>query len=505
MKIALACTRKTQTAFWIVFLMMLWVGSVANASSLSSCFMDLDGDKVVDGNDMAEFIQQYEANNCTGGCNADYNGNGVVDETDLAEFAEEFGRVDCVDLSSHQAAIVGPLSNTEIAAYQITALSQPAEGPINAAQSNDLQTAGSFDLALSGVADDDWIVVSATGGEDIDHDGDGIVDPLATTSLGTIHAIAKAGDWRNKNLRVTPLTELAYRFSEHLFSEIPQEDLAIRLADLARNLIKTDIDGNGSVDWYDILAFDPANPAHRDKLSTSYDWLSTVNEEGYSILASLLAGDETQMLSCMDDTYSYLMTRFPVPDSRYHSVKITLSVFGAGSATSNAPYSLAVDSTLTEPLLEDHIYLPVDESSLVTFTAAAAPDSQILSWSGCETVSADLSQCTVPLNKSQSVVINFGQTDTLLTGELHDLRNTNNFVYANSISVLIPNDMTDMIAEMASASVDDFIVGDDGGGFLRRITAINQISATNYQLGHCGSYPGRGHPAGDWTSIQADG
>jgi len=154
----------------------------------------------------------------------------------------------------------------------------------------------------------------------------------------------------------------------------------------------------------------------------------------------------------MDDTYSYLMTRFSVPDSRYHSVKITLSVFGAGSATSNVPSNLAVDSTLTEPVFEDHIYLPDGESSLVTFTAAAAPDSQILSWSGCETVSADLSQCTVPLNKSQSVVINFGRTDTLLTGQLHDLRNTNNVLYADSISVFIPDDMTDMIAEMAVAS-----------------------------------------------------
>ena len=107
MNMALPCTRITQTAFWIVFLMMLWICSVANASSLTSCFMDLYGDKDVDGNDIAEFIQQYEANDCTGGCTADYNGNGVMDEPDLAEFAEEFGRVDCVALSSHQAAIVG--------------------------------------------------------------------------------------------------------------------------------------------------------------------------------------------------------------------------------------------------------------------------------------------------------------------------------------------------------------------------------------------------------------
>jgi hypothetical protein len=70
----------------------------------------------------------------------------------------------------------------------------------------------------------------------------------------------------------------------------------------------------------------------------------------------------------MDDTYSYLMTRFAVPDSRYHSVKVTISVFGEGSASSDAPADLTVDSTLPDPVFADHVYLPYDESSLVTFT-----------------------------------------------------------------------------------------------------------------------------------------
>jgi len=58
----------------------------------------LDGDNDVDGNDIAAFVEQYEANDCTGGCSADYNGNGIMDEPDLAEFAEELGRVDCIGI-----------------------------------------------------------------------------------------------------------------------------------------------------------------------------------------------------------------------------------------------------------------------------------------------------------------------------------------------------------------------------------------------------------------------
>ncbi|MCI5125065.1 MAG: DUF1566 domain-containing protein [Candidatus Electrothrix sp. AR5] len=65
---------------------------------------------------------------------------------------------------------------------------------------------------------------------------------------------------------------------------------------------------------------------------------------------------------------------------------------------------------------------------------------------------------------------------------MHDLSRAYNIVGASTVSVLLPDDMDDLIAEIAAANVDDFIVGDDGEGFLRRITGINQISSTYYVL-----------------------
>ncbi|MFA5905397.1 MAG: hypothetical protein WC836_15800 [Desulfobacula sp.] len=58
-------------------------------------------DTVVDGTDLAEFIQQYQAGNCAGGCTADFDGNGVVDAADLTQLAKNFGRTD-------YRALVGP-------------------------------------------------------------------------------------------------------------------------------------------------------------------------------------------------------------------------------------------------------------------------------------------------------------------------------------------------------------------------------------------------------------
>jgi hypothetical protein len=383
---------------------------------------------------------------------------------------------------SHQAVLVGPLAGASIKAFKIAALAAPAEGPKVALQSNNLLSAGTFDLSLAGLADNEWVVVEASSGADIDANGDGITDTSPTENQGTLHALARASDWRTKHLRITPLAEIGYRYVENFASSVSAEELSIRLADLAMYLIKSDINGNGTVDWYDIVTFNPENPAHKAKLAFSYDWLSTANDAGQTILASLRAGETEAVLSQLDSTFSWLMTRFPVPDSRYHSIKVTLAVFGSGRASSGAPHNLLVDSTSTAPVYEDNIFLAGNENEHITFTAAAGDNAKILSWSGCETVSADLKQCTVPLNKSQSVVANFGRTETVLKGIVHDLSRASNILGTNTIAVFLPNDMNDLITEMAAAKVGDFIVGDDDGGFLRKITGLKEISSTYYEL-----------------------
>ncbi len=217
------------------------------------------------------------------------------------------------------------------------------------------------------------------------------------------------------------------------------------------------------------------------------------------------------MLARMDAVYSWLMTRFPVPDSRYHSVKISLAVFGPGRAAAGAPHSLAVDSTLAAPVYEDSLYAPQDDSTTLTLTAIPGPDARILSWTGCDAVSADLGQCVVPLNRSQSVMVNFGRNTTQLTGTVHDLSRTFNIVgfpdaAGNStVSVNIPADMADMIAEMAAAAIGDFVVGPNGGGFLRRITAITPAQPDQLQARHGGGGPGRGHCPGHRPPVPAVG
>jgi hypothetical protein len=66
-------------------------------ASLVSCPGDFDGDRDVDGSDMAVFAADYGRTNCNMGdpCEGDFDVDGDVDSNDLAIFATDFGKTDC--------------------------------------------------------------------------------------------------------------------------------------------------------------------------------------------------------------------------------------------------------------------------------------------------------------------------------------------------------------------------------------------------------------------------
>ena len=81
-------------------------------------------------------------------------------------------------LTANQA-MLGPLSGATIRAYCLDDLDNPVGGTLQAASSaTDLAVAGTFELSLAGIPDDDRLLVTAAGGEDIDADDDGVPDHL---------------------------------------------------------------------------------------------------------------------------------------------------------------------------------------------------------------------------------------------------------------------------------------------------------------------------------------
>ncbi len=187
-------------------------------------------------------------------------------------------------------AVLGPLAGATIKAYRLTDLVNPIEGPIRSNGSlTDLNAAGSFDLTLAGIPKSEWILVTATGGADIDANDDCVVDAVPTLNTGTIHAIAKASDWLNGSCSVNVITDMIYRGVSASLDLPSASSSAIQAAlDAATSNWITDINNDGLTDYRDSFSFNPVNHKSRTKVN----W--TLISSGY--IASIHSGDAESVM-----------------------------------------------------------------------------------------------------------------------------------------------------------------------------------------------------------------
>lgn len=390
----------------------------------------------------------------------------------------------CQTGGTSNQAVLGSLSGAEISAYRLTDLENPVEGPFTAATSeSDLSLAGTFSLSLVGIPDDEWILVTASSGLDIDADDDGVVDTSPTQNLGTMHALAKARDWRLGGLYISSLTDIVWRYTQNLVGAVPPDELVIRLNDLSQRFVKYDVDGSGTVDWLDILFFSPADSTHHAKLNFDYQLLFELDEASNSIIQAIHDGDEALLGHQLDLHFGQTLTRFPVPDIRYTSIKVDVSLFGGGSVVSDGTYGINVDSEQPAENNITYFYAPRNPTETVTLTATPTSETEILGWRGCDSVTADLSQCSVSFNANRAVVASFGYTTSELAGPVHDLSNATNTLTTDSIDVVIAAGDDALVAALAGMQVEEFVVGSTGGGFLRKVTAITGFDDHHYLLG----------------------
>jgi hypothetical protein len=191
-------------------------------------------------------------------------------------------------------AILGPLAGAEINVYHFSDLTTSIETVTADNSQTDLTKSGSFKLVLTDVSDDEWLVVSATGGEDIDVDDNGVVDTTPTNNNGTIHAIATGADWRvggNINL----LTEIVWQQVKLLEPDTDEFQSALQTASVG--VLSDDINGDTTVDYRDLIVFNPQNSTHISSTSIDYQVQLTA-------LASKIHNNDTTTLStAINDLY----------------------------------------------------------------------------------------------------------------------------------------------------------------------------------------------------------
>ena len=382
-----------------------------------------------------------------------------------------------VQSAKSSQAILGPLSGANVQAFRLDDLSSPVEMTTAEESDIDLDVAGSFDLELAGIPDDEWILVTATGGQDIDYDDNGIIDDKPTPNNGSIHALARASSWRSGG-NVTALTEIYWQYVKTMIGNVHSDELEIRLNDLTKLLISKDINGDGRVDHEDALHFNPRK-RHKDRLKFDYRILSVALSDGDSLLQALHRSDETIVLEKMEELFGSKISFNAAQDTRYKSIKVKLKIFGEGRVESSDSFGLKVDSSDPSSNKET-IVLRGNPDEIIIFTATPTTETEVISWNGCDEVTPDLMQCSVRLDRSKEVLASFGRKVTEVVSNIYDLSNAQNTLMQDSVDVVIPEGNADLVNEVSLIQVDDFIVGSTGSGFLRKVTGITKMNDSHY-------------------------
>jgi hypothetical protein len=199
-------------------------------------------------------------------------------------------------------ALLGPLSDANITLTK-------AEDFINntpfykssTSGGNSLLTSGIFyftNEVLNNLEPDAYHVMSVIGGNDIDANDDGKLDPTPTLNLGSIRALVNTDIITKENFKVNILSEIAFQLTQELMNEeLNTTALQEKLDDIATRLLIEDVDGNEKIDYKDILAWVPIGD--KEKLRKPY-------AEFYEPIVQKIYRNE----AIYDDAYALAYTPF---------------------------------------------------------------------------------------------------------------------------------------------------------------------------------------------------
>lgn len=202
--------------------------------------------------------------------------------------------------ADNNRALLGPLVGANVVVTRVGNSSETlATATTNSA--GDLATGGSFALPLDGLAADEWVLVTVTGGSDIDVDDDGQLDAAPALNAGAVRALGRVSDWRARGTNVTALSEVAVR--QLLdggvdLDTLDRTSMEIQLAGIANELLTDDLDGVPGLDYRDVLAF---TPARDDALRAE----TLTGAELNGIAQAILTADDAQIDATLDTAFAF--------------------------------------------------------------------------------------------------------------------------------------------------------------------------------------------------------
>jgi hypothetical protein len=165
---------------------------------------------------------------------------------------------------------------------------------------------GVFVLDLQQLPDDRLYLVTASGGDDADRDGDGQEDEAYTAVAGSWRAIMSGAQLKSAGPKVSPLTEALYLWLRGDLGDLTDRQVLHNL-DLAAATMVTDVDKDGAVTGADLLHW--SRLFDGDKLIADLATLNMITE-------TLVAGTaEAERLAWSRELVGIAVNRAPAPGS----------------------------------------------------------------------------------------------------------------------------------------------------------------------------------------------
>ena len=184
-----------------------------------------------------------------------------------AQFDDLF--LDDFQVVPNRVVLSQPILGASVTAYRLSDLNTPIEGPVETRPGR-RHRAGGFELDLPGVADDEWVLLVATGGAEM--------APSDRPHQGPLRALARASDWRAQGQTINLLTELAWQAVQTSADLTDAEDVDQILRWASGRLLSERLGGQATVSNLDLLAFDAGRAIPRAALQIGYSAMSDIEQ-----------------------------------------------------------------------------------------------------------------------------------------------------------------------------------------------------------------------------------
>lgn len=279
---------------------------------------------------------------------------------------------------------------------------------------------GQYTVTLPDYSKYAFFRVTVSGGNDWDVNDTGTRDATPTPFKGEINALVDASDLLNGSVRVTMLSDAAYRLIGGDLTRFDASTLNIELNRVAGLLMKRSLgDANVPAVSSDLLQFDATRTEHREALAFSFTELQqplSGDANQRSLIQKYHAGETTDMAAAWRQMTSSLgVAKTLAAEVDRNTVKFQAGVTGVGSITGsplpNGSYGEAKEPYST--------VLPRDGSTVSLTAAEIDSNWQFHSWTGCKQVVG--TRCELELSADVTAIARFALKEAKVNAEVTSL------------------------------------------------------------------------------------